>query len=86
MAAAVRVATFYRLPGILLAGPHNYDYLTVTGYPSMESYSRTNFQTVFEKVWGKEKVQSSVNQTEQARDMLGSEMYVVVDGIGSSTK
>src|SRR5690348_18328105 len=72
----------------VLAGPHNYDYITVTGYRSMEAY--TKWETVYlptaEKIWGKDKVQSSMTQTDQGRDMLGSEMYVVVDEVGNSNK
>jgi hypothetical protein len=26
----------------VLAGPHNYDYITVTGYSSMEAYAKTD--------------------------------------------
>lgn len=68
----------------VLAGPHNYDYITVTGYSSMEAYARTEarMRSSAEKIWGKDKLQSSMAQTEQTRDMLGSEMYMVVDSIG----
>jgi hypothetical protein len=72
----------------VLAGPHNYDYITVTGYRSMEAYGK--WESVYlptaEKIWGKEKVQSSMAKTDEARDMLGSEMYAVVDEVNNNTK
>lgn len=73
----------------VLAGPHNYDYITVTGYRSADAYTKlmtSGFGSVFEKIWGKDKVQSSLTQTEQARDMLGSEMYVVADSVTGPNK
>lgn len=72
----------------VLAGPHNYDYITVTGYRSMEAYAKadSSMRAEAEKIWGKDKLQSSMTQTDQARDMLGSEMYVVVDSIGEARK
>ena len=72
----------------VLAGPHNYDYITVTGYRSMEAYSKPgmSMQSLAEKIWGKDKLQSSMTQTVQARDMLGSEMYAVVDSVSNTQK
>jgi hypothetical protein len=72
----------------VLAGPHNYDYITVTGYRSMAAYEQTEtaMRTAMEKTWGKENVQGKMTQTDQARDMLGSEMYFLVDGIGKVPK
>jgi hypothetical protein len=72
----------------VLAGPHNYDYITVTAYRSMDAYAKmeTAYVSAAEKIWGKDKMQSSMTQTEQARDFLGSEMYVVVDEVSNSSK
>ena len=71
----------------VLAGPHNYDYITVTGYHSIESYGKgaeASMRAAAEKIWGKDKLQSSMKQTMDARDMLGSEMYVVVDEVSGN--
>ena len=72
----------------VLAGPHNYDYITVTGYRSMEAFGKmeTAYMGAAEKFWGKDKIQTSMTQTDQARDMLGSEMYVVVDEVSNNAK
>ncbi len=80
--------TSWAIMAPVLAGPHNYDYITVTGYRSMEAYAKTEMQmrSAAEKIWGKDKLESSMTQTEQARDMLGSEMYTVVDSLGETPK
>jgi hypothetical protein len=70
----------------VLAGPHNYDYITVTGYSSLEAYAKLNqagFTARAEKVWGKDKMQGAFDQTDKTRDMLGSEMFVVLDSVAS---
>lgn len=71
----------------VLAGRHEHCYITATGYRSFDSYENNegaSMRAAAEKIWGKDKLGSSMKQTMDARDMLGSEMYVVVDAVSSN--
>ena len=71
----------------VLAGRHEHCYITATGYRSFDSSENNEgagMRAAAEKIWGKDKLGSSMNQTMDARDMLGSEMYVVVDAVSSN--
>jgi len=66
----------------IFSGPHEYDYITVEAYSSLDAMTKTDYMGLFEKYWGKDKIQSSMEQTEQARDMLGNEVWVTVESVG----
>jgi len=70
----------------IFSGPHDYDYVTVESFSDMTKFIKTDYDRLFEKHWGKEKVQSAMTQTEAARDMIGNEMWVSVEGVTKQSK
>ena len=68
------------------AGPHPYDYITVETASSMDAFTHTDYNQIMTKSWGKEKLESGMTQTVAARDMLGNEMWVAVDGVSKQNK
>jgi hypothetical protein len=70
----------------MFGGALNYDYVTVTGFHSLKDLEDEDMQAVANKVWGKEKIQAAMKQTDDTRDMLGSEIYRVVDSIEAPRK
>jgi hypothetical protein len=62
-------------------GALNYDYVTVEGYHSLAEIENlnTNYQTIFDKVWGKDKTDAMMKETDKTRDMVGSQIFLVVD-------
>jgi hypothetical protein len=65
----------------LYAGAKNYDYVTVETFHSLADMENENYDEIFGKVWGKDKMKANMKQTDDTRDMLGSEIYVVVDQV-----
>jgi hypothetical protein len=80
------VITSWSMMQPVYAGAHNYDYITVTGFHSLKDMENIDYQAIFNKVWGKDKSQTAMQQTDDTRDMLGSEVYVVADSVDSATK
>ena len=69
----------------MFSGPHNYDYMTMIAMNKLSDYMATDLQALFEKHWGKDKVQASMTRTENARDMVGNEMWYVVESVGDNS-
>ncbi len=65
----------------IFSGPHPYDYMTVQTANSLDAFAHVDYRHLLTKVWGKEKVQSAMAQTDAARDMMGDEVWVVVDSV-----
>ena len=67
----------------LFFGPHPYDYLTVETSTSMEKLTSTNYVSAMKKAWGTEKSKYNANfeRTMNARDQVGNELWVSVDGV-----
>jgi hypothetical protein len=69
-------------------GALNYDYVTVEGHRSLAELENlnTNYQAVFDKVWGKDKSDAKLKETDSTRDMVGSQIFLVVDSIEPPAK
>jgi hypothetical protein len=80
------VITSWSMMQPLYAGAHNYDYITVTGFQSLKDLENADYPAIFNKVWGKDKSQTTMQQTDDTRDMLGSEIYLVTDSIEAPGK
>lgn len=72
----------------LFFGPHPYDYLTVETSTSMEKLTSTNYVPAMEKAWGtdKSKYKANFDRTMNARDQVGNELWVSVDGVSRQVK
>ena len=68
----------------MFSGPHNYDYMTMIAVHKMTDYMAIDYQALFEKHWGKDKVQASMTRTDNAREMVGNEMWYVVESVGGN--
>jgi len=77
--------TSWAMMAPVYAGAKNYDYITVTGFHSLGEMENTNYSEMFQKLWGKEKMQAAMKQTDDTRDMLGSEIYIVIDAVEPGT-
>jgi hypothetical protein len=51
----------------------------------LSDYMATDYQALFEKHWGKDKWQASMSRTDNARDMVGNEMWYVVESVGGNS-
>jgi hypothetical protein len=69
----------------MFSGPHDYDYMTMIAFNKLDAYLAIDYQALFEKHWGKDQVKTSMERTENARDMVGNEMWYVVDSVGSNS-
>ena len=69
----------------MFSGPHDYDYMTMIAFDKLDAYMAIDYQALFEKHWGKDKMQASMDRTENARDRVGSEMWQVVESVGGSS-
>jgi uncharacterized protein YfaP (DUF2135 family) len=69
-------------------GALNYDYVTVEGYHSLAEIENLNtkYPAIFDKVWGKDKIDAKMKDTDNARDMIGSQIFLVVDSVEPPTK
>jgi len=67
-------------------GPHPYDYITVETSNSLDAFSHMDYEQLMTKAWGKEKLESGSAQTMNARDMIGNEIWVGVEGISKQVK
>ncbi|MDQ2841472.1 MAG: hypothetical protein M3Y72_10630 [Acidobacteriota bacterium] len=67
----------------LFFGPHPYDYLTVETSTSREKLTSTNYVPAMKKAWGtdKSKYNENFERTMNARDQVGNELWVSVDGV-----
>ncbi len=70
----------------LFSGPHPYDYLTVETASNIDKLTHADFAPTITKAWGKEKYSANLERTMNARDMLGNEVWVFVDGISKRMK
>lgn len=73
--------TSWAMMAPVYAGAKNYDYITVTGFHSLGEMENTNYAAMFEKLWGKDKADATMKQTNNTRDFLGSEIYIVMDSV-----
>jgi hypothetical protein len=69
----------------MFSGPHNYDYMTMIAVNKLNDYMDIDYQALFEKHWGKDKMQSSMQRVDNARDMVGNEMWYVVESVGGNS-
>jgi hypothetical protein len=65
----------------VFAGAHAYDYITVEGFNSLDAFVKTDYGDMLAKLWGKDKFQSNFTQIMNARDMLGNEIWEVVESV-----
>ena len=65
----------------MFSGPHPYDYLTVETSNSPNTYTNTDYGELLTKAWGKDKMESNSARTFNARDMVGNELWVSVEGV-----
>ena len=72
----------------LYGGALNYDYVTVEGYHSLTELENlnSNYPTIFNKVWGKDKSEANMKETDSTRDMIGSQIFLVVDSVEAPAK
>lgn len=70
----------------IFAGPHPYDYVTVETANSIDALTHTDYNQLMTKAWGKEKLESGTAQTLAARDLVGNEMWVAVEGVSKQNK
>jgi hypothetical protein len=69
----------------LFSGPNNYDYITVIEFNKLDTYMAINYNDLFEKHWGKDKVKASMERTDNTRDMIGNEIWYVAESIGGNS-
>jgi len=67
----------------MYTGPHAYDCMTLVAFRKLPAFESANYMPLFEKHWGKDKVQASLKRTEEARDMIGNEMWYVAESVGA---
>jgi len=70
----------------VFSGPHPYDYITVQSSTNLDDMTKTDFDQLFTKVWGKDNVESRMTQTMNARDEIGDEIWQVAESVSKSTK
>ena len=73
----------------MFSGPHPYDYMTVETSTSMEKLtSGRDMGSSIEKVWGtdKSKYKEKSERTGDARERVGAELWVAVDGVSRQVK
>lgn len=73
----------------VFSGPHPYDYITIETSTSMEKLtSGRSMLPSIEKAWGpdKSKYKEYGERTENARERVGAELWVVVDGVSKQVK
>lgn len=68
----------------IYSGPHPYDYITVEGSNSIDDFTKLDYPALMTKAWGKENFESRSSQTTNARDMLGTELWEVVESVSRS--
>ncbi|MGI8961344.1 MAG: hypothetical protein ACR2IV_16590 [Bryobacteraceae bacterium] len=68
------------------SGPHPYDYITVEASNSLDSFLHTDYVQLMTKAWGKDKFESGNAQTMNARDMLGTELWVATESVSKQAK
>jgi hypothetical protein len=69
----------------MFSGPHDYDYITMIAVNKLNDYMAIDYQALFDKRWGKDKTQTSMERTENARDMVGNEMWYIVESVGTNS-
>ncbi len=71
----------------MFSGPHLYDYMTVETASSLDKLAHEDYGPAITKVWGTgEKSRSNAARTDSARDLLGSEIWVAVEGVSKQVK
>lgn len=72
----------------LFFGPHPYDYITIETSTSKEKLMSTNYVPSMQKAWGMDKSKYNANfeRTMSARDQIGNELWVSVDGVAKQVK
>lgn len=67
----------------VFGGSHDWDYVTVTGYHSLGGVENEEdtFVKLFKKVMPDKSLDTIMKQTQDARDMLHSELLVTVDEV-----
>ncbi len=71
----------------MFSGPHLYDYMTVETASSLDKLTHIDYGPAMTKAWGTvEKIRSNAARTDSARDLLGSEIWVSVDGVSKQVK
>jgi hypothetical protein len=64
----------------VFSGAHPYDYLTLEVSNNVNTYTNTNYGELLTKAWGKDKMEANSARTFNARDMIGNELWVSVEG------
>jgi hypothetical protein len=67
-------------------GPHPYDYMTVIAFRNVQTFQSTKYQTLFEKHWGKDKVEANLKRTGESRDLIGNELWYAAETVGAGSQ
>ncbi len=72
----------------MFSGPHLYDYMTVETAGSLDKLTHIDYGPAITKAWGtdREKIRANAARTENARDLLGSEIWMAVEGVSKQVK
>ena len=70
----------------VFAGAHPYDYITVESFNSLDTLVKTDYGHLMTKAWGEDKLESGQTRTMNARDMLGNEIWEVVESASKESR
>lgn len=65
----------------LFAGPHPYDYMTMEIAENLDDFTKLDYPQLMKKSWVESRFEANVSQTMNARDMIGNEMWEVVESV-----